>query len=732
MAATRNYGLMELLAKAALRSEGTDHATLTAGTMASLGVDDGDVLRVESGDTAAAVPVRTGATATTDDGEIRLPQPVRRSLDADRGDAVTVAAAVPETASSVTISLPSNVSESDAFGVVDSLAGRSLVAGQTLTLEDDTPADGHTAASDHGVPVHVVDTDPEDVVTVREWTSIRLSGASFEAPVVRSAGGPGSPGYDDIGGMEPIVEALRETVTTPLSRPEPFGALGVDPPGGVLVHGPPGTGKTLLVTALAAEADLPLVHRSGAELVAGAADGENPFADAYSTAAERAPSILFFDDLDALTAERSGELDHRRIARLTAMFDDHDPNSRVAVVGATTDPERLDPALVRSGRFDREIAVPVPDRNDRRRILAVSTRTVPLSNTLDLDRIAERTHGFVGADIDRLVNEAALTALRRNGLDLTGGAPSEASIGSIELTEADFDAALGTVEPSALREVFVEVPDATWSDVGGLEETTRQLRETIQWPLEHAEAFERVSLEPAKGVLLYGPPGTGKTLLAKVVANEADSNFISVKGPELLDKYVGESEKGVREVFAKAKTNAPAIVFFDEIDAIAAERGETSGGSGVGERVVSQLLTEMDGLEELEDVVVIATTNRPDLLDDALLRPGRFDQHIHVGAPEEATARRRIFEVHTRDRPLGDDVDLDDFAERTEGYVGADIEAVCREAAAAAVREFVDGEREETADIRLRAEHFDTGLEAIDRGRDNDGQQFSGTGFGDD
>jgi transitional endoplasmic reticulum ATPase len=708
---------MELVIKPSLRSDDSDAAVLAAETMGTLGVSDGDAVRIEHGDSVTATRVRTGANATTNDGEIRLQPAVRRSLDAERGDTVEVTATVPESAERVTLSLPPNLSEAAAFDVVEALEGRPIVGGQTLTLDDDGPANGHTAAADHGTHVYVDETKPDGVVAVKGWTSIRISGASFEAPVTRSVGGGAAPGYDDIGGMESVIEQLREAVEAPLATPEPFDALGVDPPGGVLVHGPPGTGKTLLVRALAAEADLPLIQRSGAELVAGDIDGTDPFESALSEAEASAPSILFFDDLDALTGERSGELDHRRTARLIATLDDHDPSSRVVVIGTTTDPGRLDPSLRRSGRFGREIAVPVPDRNDRRRILSVATRAVPLADDVDLDRIAERTHGFVGADIERLVDEAAIDALRRNGLEVAAGvALDPATVGSIRVRPADFDAALASVDPSALREVFVEVPDVRWDDVGGLEETIDRLRETVQWPLEHPEAFERVSLRPAKGILLYGPPGTGKTLLAKAVANEAASNFISVKGPELLDKYVGESEKGIREVFEKARTNAPTVVFFDEIDAIAGERGGVGGESGVGERVVSQLLTEMDGLEELEDVVVIATTNRPDLVDDALLRPGRFDRHIRVGIPD-TDARRQIFDVHTADRPLAADVDLTELAARTDGYVGADIEAVCREAAMLAVRTFVDTPSTTPDAIRLTAAHFETAIETVDAER---------------
>jgi transitional endoplasmic reticulum ATPase len=381
--------------------------------------------------------------------------------------------------------------------------------------------------------------------------------------------------------------------------------------------------------------------------------------------------------------------------------------------------DSIDPALRRGGRFDREIEIGVPDKDGREEILQVHTRGMPLTDDLDITEYAERTHGFVGADLESLTKEAAMNALRRirPEIDLESDEIDAEILDSLQVTERDFKEALRGIDPSALREVFVEVPDITWEHVGGLEDTKERLRETIQWPLEYPEVFETMDMEAAKGVLMYGPPGTGKTLLAKAVANESQSNFISIKGPELLNKYVGESEKGVRDVFSKARENAPTVVFFDEIDSIAGERGKRQGDSGVGERVVSQLLTELDGIENMEDVVVIATTNRPDLIDDALLRPGRLDRHVHVPVPDEE-AREKIFAVHTEDKPLADSIDLDWLAAETEGYVGADIEAVCREASMAASREFIRSvDKEEVAEsvgnVRISKEHFEHALEEV-------------------
>ena len=451
-------------------------------------------------------------------------------------------------------------------------------------------------------------------------------------------------------------------------------------------------------------------------------ESEEQLREIFDEAEENAPAIVFIDEIDSIAPKRgetSGDVERRVVAQLLSLMDGLDERGDVIVIGATNRVDALDPALRRGGRFDREIEIGVPDKEGRKEILQVHTRGMPLVDGIDLDQYAESTHGFVGADLESLTKEAAMNALRRirPELDLEQDEIDADILESMSVAEADFKDALKGIEPSALREVFVEVPDVTWDSVGGLEDTKERLRETIQWPLDYPDVFEAMDVDAAKGVLLYGPPGTGKTLMAKAVANEAQSNFISIKGPELLNKYVGESEKGVREVFEKARSNAPTVVFFDEIDSIAGERGARMGDSGVGERVVSQLLTELDGLEELEDVVVVATTNRPDLIDSALLRPGRLDRHVHVPVPDR-DARRAIFAVHTRSKPMADDVDLDELADRTDGYVGADIEAVCREASMSATREFINSVSAEDAaksvdNVRVTREHFEEALDEV-------------------
>jgi transitional endoplasmic reticulum ATPase len=478
-----------------------------------------------------------------------------------------------------------------------------------------------------------------------------------------------------------------------------------------------------MARAVANEIDAYFTDISGPEIMSKYyGESEEQLREVFDEASENSPAVVFIDEIDSIAPKRgetSGDVERRVVAQLLSLMDGLDERGEVIVIGATNRVDALDPALRRGGRFDREIEVGVPDKEGRTEILQVHTRGMPLADSVDIERYAENTHGFVGADIEQLAKEAAMNALRRvrPDLDLEEDEIDAETLERLRVTETDFKEALRGIEPSALREVFVEVPDVTWADVGGLGDTKERLRETIQWPLEYPEVFEQMDMQAAKGVLMYGPPGTGKTLLAKAIANEAQSNFISIKGPELLNKYVGESEKGVREVFEKARSNAPTVVFFDEIDSIAGERGRNSGDSGVGERVVSQLLTELDGLEDLEDVVVIATTNRPDLIDPALLRPGRLDRHVHVPVPDEE-GRRNIFEVHTRDKPLADDVDLNDLAARTDGYVGADIEAVCREASMAATREFVNSVDpedvgESVGNVRVTADHFETALDEV-------------------
>ena len=530
--------------------------------------------------------------------------------------------------------------------------------------------------------------------------------------------------YEDIGGLSEAIKKIREMVELPLKYPELFERLGVEAPKGVLLYGPPGTGKTLLAKAVANETNAAFFSISGPEIMSKYyGESEERLREIFKQAEENAPSIIFIDEIDAIAPKReevTGEVEKRVVSQLLALMDGLKPRGRVVVIGATNRPNALDPALRRPGRFDREIEIGVPNKKGRLEILQIHTRGMPLADDVDLERIASITHGFVGADIEALCKEAAIRALRRiiPEIDFEKEKIPAEILNKISVTMNDFMEALRDVEPSAMREVLVEVPSVKWDDVGGLKEAKLELQEAVEWPLKYSEIFEHMDARPPKGILLYGPPGTGKTLLAKAVANESEANFISIKGPEVLSKWVGESERAIREVFRKAKQAAPSIIFFDEIDAIAPVRGSGVGDSNVTERVISQLLTEMDGLEELRGVVVIAATNRPDIVDPALLRPGRFDKLLYI-PPPDLEARKEILKIHTRKKPLADDVDLDEIAKRTEGYTGADLEAVCNTAVMLAIREHIaksgnpEEARKNAEKLKVYRRHFEEALRRV-------------------
>jgi transitional endoplasmic reticulum ATPase len=708
------------------KDAGRGLAAIDRESMRQIDLENGDYILLQAGESGRAVArVWPGYPEDEGRGVVRIDGRLRQEVGAGIDDRVSVEKADVKAAQSVTVALPQNLRIRGNIGplVRDKLSGQAVTKGQTVPF----PLSFGPLSSGQGqsVPLKIADTTPGGTVIVDDETEVIVSETPAEQ--VGEAGGPAEGGptvtYEDIGGLDEELEQVREMIELPMRHPELFKQLGIEPPKGVLLHGPPGTGKTLMAKAVANEIDAHFTTISGPEIMSKYyGESEEQLREVFEEAEENAPAIVFIDEIDSIAPKRgetSGDVERRVVAQLLSLMDGLEERGQVTVIGATNRVDALDPALRRGGRFDREIEIGVPDRGGRKEILQVHTRGMPLVDGVDLDEYAENTHGFVGADLQQLAKESAMNALRRirPELDLEADEIDAETLERLKVTEADFKEALKGIEPSALREVFVEVPDVTWEQVGGLDDTKERLRETIQWPLEYPQVFEAMDMDPAKGVMLYGPPGTGKTLLAKAVANEADSNFISIKGPELLNKYVGESEKGVREVFEKARANAPTVIFFDEIDSIAGERGQRSGDSGVGERVVSQLLTELDGIEQLEDVVVIATTNRPDLIDSALLRPGRLDRHVHVPVPDEE-ARRKIFEVHTRDKPLADNVDLDDLAARTEGYVGADVEAVAREASMAATREFVaqvDPEEvdESVGNVRVATEHFDHALEEV-------------------
>lgn len=717
------------------KDAGRGLAAIDRAAMAELGLENGDYILIE-GDGRAVARIWPGYPEDEGQGVIRIDGRLRQEANVGIDDNVTVEAADVNPAKQVTVALPQNLRIRGNIGphIRDKLSGQAVTTGQNVPFS--LGLGPLSSQSGQRIPLKIADTDPDGTVVVTDSTEIQVSEKPAEQ-ITESGGGGTSAGeatpsvrYEDIGGLDSELEQVREMIELPMRHPELFQQLGIEPPKGVLLHGPPGTGKTLMAKAVANEIDAHFTNISGPEIMSKYyGESEEQLREVFEEASENAPAIVFVDEIDSIAPKRgdtSGDVERRVVAQLLSLMDGLDERGDVIVIGATNRVDALDPALRRGGRFDREIEIGVPDKEGRKEILQVHTRGMPLVEGINLDRYAENTHGFVGADIESLTKEAAMNALRRirPELDLEADEIDAEILESMQVTEADFKDALKDVTPSAMREVFVEVPDTTWESVGGLENTKERLRETIQWPLEYPEVFEQMDMQAAKGVLLYGPPGTGKTLMAKAIANEAQSNFISIKGPELLNKYVGESEKGVREVFEKARSNAPTVVFFDEIDSIAGERGTRMGDSGVGERVVSQLLTELDGLEQLEDVVVIATTNRPDLIDSALLRPGRLDRHVHVPVPDE-DARRAILEVHTRNKPLADDIDLAELAAETDGYVGADIEALCREASMAATREFINSVTPEEAatsvgNVRVTSEHFEEALEEVGASVDED------------
>lgn len=533
--------------------------------------------------------------------------------------------------------------------------------------------------------------------------------------------------YGDIGGLGEQIQRIREMIELPLRHPEVFDRLGIEPPKGVLLHGPPGTGKTLIAKAVANETFATFISLSGAE-IHGKFYGESEarVREIFSQAEQNRPCIIFIDEIDAIAPKREevhGEVEKRVVSQLLALMDGLEPRGQIVVIGATNRPNALDPAIRRAGRFDREIEIGVPNKAGRFEILQIHTRGMPLTEDVNLQKLADLTHAFTGADISELCKEAAMKALRRvlPEIDFEIDYIPIEVLNKLVVTMNDFLDALRFVEPSAMREVLIQTPNVKWNAIGGLEEAKQALKEAIEWPLKYPKLFEEAGAKPPKGILLHGPPGSGKTLLAKAVANESGVNFISIKGPELMSKFVGESEKGVRKTFKRAKQTTPCIIFFDEIDALAPRRGSGIADSHVSERVISQILTEMDGLEELRGVVVLAATNRMDLIDPALLRAGRFDQILHVPPPNE-DARLEIFKIHTNKNPLAKNVSLQKLATETDGYMGSDIEAICREATMLTIRKYIKThakkkESGKSPKLQITMEDFRKAIERVNEHR---------------
>ena len=558
----------------------------------------------------------------------------------------------------------------------------------------------------------VTNTKPSKPVIVTEKTVFKLGAMTkaVDASIPRIT-------YDELGGLKNEVLKIREMVELPMRHPELFDKIGIEAPKGVLLYGPPGTGKTLLAKAVAGETNAHFISLSGPEIMGKYyGESEEKLREIFTQAEENSPSIIFIDEIDSIAPKRdevSGDVEKRIVSQLLTLMDGMKSRGKVVVIAATNRPDSIDPALRRPGRFDREIEIGIPDDKERFEILSIHTRGMPIDKNVDLEQISKITHGFVGADLEVLSKEAAMRSLRRilPEIDLDEEKVSSEILQKIQITSEDFRDALKEVRPSALREVQVQIPNVSWDDVGGLDQLKEELREAVEWPIKYKEAFDYVNVETPKGILLYGPPGTGKTLIAKALAKMTESNFISIKGPELLSKWVGESEKGIREIFRKARQAAPCIIFLDEVDALVPRRSNGSSGSHVTENVVSQILTEIDGLEELHNVLIIGATNRLDIVDEALLRPGRFDRIIEVPNPD-AKGRKHIFEIHTKKKPLASDVNIIKLVELTNSFSGAEIAAVANRAAIAALKRYVSGELQNVKEIKITQQDL---IDAVDK-----------------
>ncbi|MGQ4875203.1 MAG: CDC48 family AAA ATPase [Promethearchaeia archaeon] len=657
-----------------------------------MGLHTGDVIEITHPITNKRTAALLWGGRVEDEGSnaIRIDSSLRRNLGASIDDVVLIRKIEAALAEKVTFAgLEESVIVRNSQQLARQLENRVITKGDILSFY----------SFNRRVDLVVVDYSPKaEAVRIHLKTKIILSEKSHKEleELERSR-----VTYEDIGGLEEEIQKIREMIELPIRHPELFKRIGIEPPKGVLLHGPPGTGKTLLARAVAYETDAHFLTISGPEIMSKFyGQSEENLRRVFNEAKEHSPAIIFIDELDSIAPKRgeiTGEVERRVVAQLLSLMDGLEGRGEIIVIGATNRVNDIDPALRRPGRFDREIEIGVPDTDGRYEILLIHTRGMPLHSDVDLRLIAEKTHGFVGADIEALAKEAAMHAIRKilPKINLDKPIPQEV-LNEIQIKMEDFLSALNSIEPSALREVLITQPTETWDDVGGLEDAKQQLREIIEWPLKYPELYKHLKSKPPNGILLYGPPGTGKTLLAKALAHESEVNFISVKGPEFLSKWVGESEKAVRETFRKARAAAPCIIFFDEIDAIAGMRGRFAS-SQVTEQVVSQLLTEMDGLEGLKDVILLAATNRPDMLDPALLRSGRFGRHIEIPMPD-LKARIEIFKIHLKGKPLAKDVDIKKMAEELEGYTGADIQAICEEATLLTIRKAVNDPNIDTKD----------------------------------
>ncbi len=676
--------------------------------MKVLGLARGDIVTVKGGRETVAI-VDRAYPADVGEQIIRIDGLIRRNARTGVGEHVSVSKAAARAAIKVSIAPAQQgvMVHGDPEMFKNGLLGRAVLKGDIISLggvqrRRDMMQDGFPDiigdlndlfggqlgfSGFQQLKFVVVGTNPNSPCIITEDTELMVNAKAVDV----SEEAVPEVTYEDIGGLTDEVKKIREMVELPLKHPEIFDKLGIEPPKGVLLHGPPGTGKTLLAKAVANESEAHFILLNGPEIMSKFyGESEKKIRDIFEDAEKNAPSIVFIDEVDAIAPKREevqGEVERRVVSQLLTMMDGLKSRGRIIVIGATNRINSIDPALRRPGRFDRELEISVPDKKSRLNILKIHTRNMPLHKQVNLEVLAGKTHGFVGADLSALTKEAAMNVLRKLlpelKLEDDAAIPQEV-LDKIIINAPDFEDALKVVRPSAMREVLVETPNIGWEDIGGLDRTKGELKEAIEWPIRSPESFKRLGIRAPRGILLYGPPGTGKTLLAKAVAKECEANFIHVKGPSLLSMWVGESEKGIRKVFERARQVSPCVVFFDEVDALASRRGYEIGAK-VTERVLNQLLAEMDGLEGLKDITIIGATNRPDMLDPALLRPGRFDRVILVDVPD-AESRRKIFEVHLKNTPLFQDVKIDELVKQTDGYVGADIESLVREAAMNALR----------------------------------------------
>ena len=691
------------IAEAFQQDVGYGRARIDHQTRLNLDLSIGDVIEIEGTKNTAAVVWRAHPT---DEGKgiVRIDNLTRKNAGTGLGERVKIRKADVKEAKEVTIAPLISKGQQIQFGSgIDSLIKKGLLK-RPLTKGDSVIIPG-IALFGSSLPFVIINATPSGIVSINEETNIRVKEEA--AQTEEEVGSRIS--YEDIGGLHDEISKVREMIELPLKHPELFDRLGIDPPKGVLLHGPPGTGKTLIAKAVANESGANFYTINGPEIMSKFyGQSEENLRKIFEEAEKNAPSIIFIDEIDAIAPKRSevhGEVERRVVSQMLTLMDGLKGRGKLIVIGATNIPDSLDPALRRPGRFDREIRIDAPDRAGRKEVLQIHTRGMPLTDDVKLDDLAEFTYGYVGADLAALAREAAMSTLRRYlpEIDLEKPIPVEI-LEKMEVNMDDFRNAHRGIDPSAMREFLIEIPKVNWDDVGGLRMAKQQLQEAVEWPLTKPEVFKRMGINPPRGVLLYGPPGTGKTLLAKAVASESKANFISIKGPEVMSKWVGESEKAVRELFKKARQVAPTIVFLDELDSIAPTRG-VDLGSHVTDSVVNQLLTSIDGMESMEGVVVIGATNRPDIIDPSLLRPGRFDRLVFIPAPDKE-ARLEIFGIHTKNMPLDKDVNIKHLAGITENYSGADIEALCREAAMLSIRE------NEKA-TKIKKVHFDKAMEDV-------------------